>query len=340
VGAVAVYQALPGFRPVREAVFQGAVLSLGAFLIESLVGLATRLTGRTVWPRVVALGLVLFLCPLVALHRIHTVPKRSPAAWGLDFEEVRFRSQAPDGLLLGGWLVPHPQARGNVIFCHGHGRNRGHVSSLLPVLHSLRLNVLTFDFRGHGDSPGHTLTFGHREVGDLLGAAAFLRERFPGRPLLVIGVSYGAAVTLQALSQLSDVAGVWSEGSFSRLSNVVEKPARLFALVPAGLRRGLLSVYDSLGWIDCGFHVRDINPIDRLAGVRVPIYFCHARQDELVPFAEGEALYAAYTGPKEHWWVEATHYNVRQRHRDEYLRRLRSFLESCLSHLSRRRHSG
>ena len=48
--------------------------------------------------------------------------------------------------------------------------------------------------------------------------------------------------------------------------------------------------------------------------------------------AEGQALFEAYDGPKSSWWVEhATHYDVRQRNRDEYLRRLRLFLEEPLA---------
>src|SRR5262249_48957315 len=160
--------------------------------------------------------------------------------------------------------------------------------------------VLAFDFRGHGASPGHTATFGDREIQDLLGAQTFLRRRFPGKPTFVIGVSYGAAVALQALPQMSGVEGVWSEACFSRLHNVV---GNWFGPVPAGLRGGLVSVYEALGWLDCGFWGQDINPVERLGRVRLPIYFCHAREDELVPFAEGKALYDAYGVPKQHWWV-------------------------------------
>jgi uncharacterized protein len=196
-------------------------------------------------------------------------------------------------------------------------------------LHALGLNVLSFDFRGHGDSPGHTATFGCREVQDLLAATAFLRTRCPGKPLFGIGVSYGAAVTIQALPQLPEVTGVWCEGCFSRMENVV---ANWFRRVPGPLRDGLVVLCDGLAWLDCGFCPCDVNPIEHLQGVRVPIYFCHARADELIPFTEAEALFAEYGGPKWHWWVEnATHHDVRQRHRDEYLARLRGFLEQQLT---------
>jgi fermentation-respiration switch protein FrsA (DUF1100 family) len=95
-------------------------------------------------------------------------------------------------------------------------------------------------------------------------------------------------------------------------------------------------LYSGLGWLDCGFWAPAVNPIESLRAVRVPVYFVHGQRDELVPSAEGEALYEAYDGPKWHWWVAgASHYDVRQRHRDEYLVRLRSFLEDRLSELER-----
>lgn len=323
LGAGVVYCSRPGVIPFREAVTYGAALSLLTFLIECFAAVALR----AIRPGAVAIIGLALLAPLVALHMPHTVPKRGPDVISLAYEEVQF--QSADGMHLAGWLVPHPCARGNVIFCHGHGRNRGHAAPLLPTLHGLRLNVLAFDFRGHGDSDGHTARFGRHEVDDLLAAVAFLRARYPDHPLFVVGVSYGAAVALQALPRLPNVAGVWSEGSFARLDHVV---ANEFHVVPEAVRGGVVAAYDALAWLDCGIRGRDVRPIDSLAGGTVPVYFCHARGDELVPFAEGEALYDAYRGPKWCWWVDdATHYNIRQRHPDEYRRRLRAFVEDCLT---------
>jgi alpha-beta hydrolase superfamily lysophospholipase len=331
LGATAFYLARPGIVPWWEAAYRGVLVSVSAFLVERLVALLIR-QGRR-WPWEVCLcgglaGLVGLLVPLaVALHPLHTVPRRSPAAQGLAFEDVRIRTA--DGILLAGWLVPHPHARANVLFCHGHGRNRGHLAGLLPTVHDLGLNVLAFDFRGHGDSPGHTSTFGHREVEDLRAAHAWLQRRFPDKPILLVGVSLGAAVSLQALPDLEGVAGVWSEGAFSRLGPVVQ---HTFRCLPGVVSHSLVSLYRTLAWLDCGFQVRWIRPIAALRRVDVPVCFCHGCKDELVPLAEGKALWAAHAGPKEHWWVKAAaHYNIRQRNREEYLRRLRDFVEGCLA---------
>ena len=64
----------------------------------------------------------------------------------------------------------------------------------------------------------------------------------------------------------------------------------------------------------------------------MPIYFCHGCQDDLIPLAEGKALYEAHNGPKWQWWVQgATHYDVRQRNNQEYLARLSGFMVDRLA---------
>jgi alpha-beta hydrolase superfamily lysophospholipase len=165
-------------------------------------------------------------------------------------------------------------------------------------------------------------------VRDLAAAQAYLARRFPGQPLFLVGISLGAAVSLQALPRLGEVRGVWSERAYSQLEHA---EVNEFRWLPGWVRNPLVEFYYRLGWLDCGFWRPAINLVDALDHLNVPIYFCHARQDELVPCAEGEALFQRYAGPRWHWWVEdATHYNIRQRHPDEYLHRLRAFLESHL----------
>jgi pimeloyl-ACP methyl ester carboxylesterase len=325
-GAIVFYVMRLGTVPVWEAAYRGAMLSLIAFTVETISAPLHRIAAVSL--RLAALGLFVLLIPVAAaLHPLHTVPKRSPATLGLAFEDVRFR--AVDGVQLAGWLVPHPDARGNVIFCHGHGRNRGHVAGLLSTFHDLGLNVLAFDFRGHGDSEGHTSTFGHREVNDLLAAEAFLRQRCPGQPLFLVGVSLGAAVSLQALPRLPEVRGVWSEGAFARLHGPVEHE---FRWLPACLRMPLVEVYEQLGWLDSGMKVTEMNPIEAVSKTAVPIFFCHGRRDELVPISEGQALVAAHPRYCRHWWADnATHYDVRQRNAAEYRDRLSLFIEDRLS---------
>jgi alpha-beta hydrolase superfamily lysophospholipase len=275
---------------------------------------------------VLALFFLMVAAPLGALHPPHSMPGRTPAAHGFAFEDVELRTS--DNVVLRSWLVPHAQARGNVVFCHGIRSSRGQVMSFLKTLHELRLNVLAFDFRGHGDSPGHTVTFGHHETRDVAAAAVYLRERFPDRPLFIIGVSYGAGVALQALPDLPEVRAVWVEAPFAQLTDPVN---HFFRPVPSALRPMVVGFYAALAWADCGFWMGDISPLDRLEQVQVPICFCHGRADNTTPFENGQKLYDAYGGPKSCLWIDdGTHNDLRSRHKELYFAQLRGFLEEHL----------
>jgi alpha/beta superfamily hydrolase len=264
-GAVVFYLLRPGLIPLWEAAHWGLIVCLAVFLVESVGCCAWGWRGRVLFAGVLATLLALLGPLVVALHPLHTVPRRTPAAFGLAYEDVQFKTA--DGLELAGWLIPHSHARGNVIFCHGHGRNRGHVAGLLETFHDLGLNVLAFDFRGHGDSQGHTSTFGHLEVQDLVAAEAFLSQRCPKQPLFLVGLSLGAAVCLQAVPELPNVRGVWSEGAFARFSSAVDNK---FSWLPDPVRGPLVGLYYRLGWLDCGLWAPGISPLDRLRNVRDP----------------------------------------------------------------------
>ena len=109
------------------------------------------------------------------------------------------------------------------------------------------------------------------------------RPAFRDKPVLLVGVSYGAAISLEALQRLPEVQGVWSEGSFGWLSHAVR---RRLDCVPAVLLKPLVRMYYVLGKLDSGLWVPEVNPVHCLDGVRVPILFCHGEQDELAPFSD------------------------------------------------------
>jgi hypothetical protein len=88
---------------------------------------------------------------------------------------------------------------------------------------------------------------------------------------------------------------------------------------------------EALLWLDKGAWLQESRPAAALAGLRVPIYFCHARADGLVPWAGAESMYAGCRGPKWRFWAEnPAHANIRNRCRAEYLRRPSGSLEGRL----------
>jgi alpha-beta hydrolase superfamily lysophospholipase len=325
-----------------EALYAGCVLTLVTFLLEYVIEWAFWLmhwvrrtspfaakTGplhTTVMGVLIAMPLVV-LHPLMAIHPLRTRATETPEKLELLYQDVTLRTS--DGVRLAAWYVPADEPRGTVIYCHGYGENRSQVLSLLEPLHKLKLDVLAFDFRGHGDSPGHTVTFGDREVLDVQAAFDFAKQQGGERPVFLVGVSYGAAVALQALPKLHGVAGVWVDSTFGRLNSVMH---RSFEFAPRFSREALVAMGSFLMWADSGMMTREISPIESIQHVRVPIYFCHNKSDRLTEFDEAQAVYEAYTGPKWHYWIDdAPSTGLSKAAHDQYFRRMQRFIERQLS---------
>src|SRR3990170_3409555 len=117
----------------------------------------------------------------------------SPAAYGLAYEDVEFPS-AVDGIVLKGWLIDSPGTK-TIVVMHGRNSVRDEpnvgILELAQALVGQGYDVLTFDFRAHGESGGTRYALGQFEVRDVAGALDYLKGRGV-REVGVIGYSMGA----------------------------------------------------------------------------------------------------------------------------------------------------
>ena len=65
-------------------------------------------------------------------------------------------------------------------------------------------NAVMFDFRGHGDSDGHTISLGRHERLDVLAAVHYLRAQRAeqARPVMGLGISMGASAPTHAAAEI------------------------------------------------------------------------------------------------------------------------------------------
>lgn len=92
--------------------------------------------------------------------------------------------------------------RAVAVFCHPHPQFGGSLHNKVTyraseALFKQGLPVLRFNFRGVGKSAGEW-TGGPGEDADASSAIGYLRELYPGKPVLLSGFSFGAAVALAA----------------------------------------------------------------------------------------------------------------------------------------------
>ena len=192
-----------------------------------------------------------------------------PADAGLAFEEVRLTTD--DGVRLHAWYLPHPEARGALLFLHGNAGNISHRLDSLAIFHRLGLATLILDYRGFGLSEGSP-----NEAGTYLDADAGWRHLvaargYPPERIVVFGRSLGGAVAAHAAARHRP-AGLIVE---STPTSLVALGAELYPWLPVRLlARNRYPVRETL---------------DRYPG---PVLVAHSRHDEIVPFHHAEGLLA------------------------------------------------
>ncbi len=108
-----------------------------------------------------------------------------------------------DGIrFLKAWFWKQAQSRGILVIAHGYGEHGGNYVQVAETLgQALGLDVLAFDFRGHGRSPGRRgwLRSYEELLDDLRAALAWADLQRPDRPRFLLGHSNGGLVCLRTL---------------------------------------------------------------------------------------------------------------------------------------------
>ncbi|HNT57581.1 MAG TPA: alpha/beta hydrolase [Syntrophales bacterium] len=202
----------------------------------------------------------------------------SPADRGLSFEDIHFT--AADGTPLSGWFVPGGREgppQGTVLFCHGNAGNISHRVESILLFHEMDLDVFIFDYRGYGGSAGKPSEEGTTR--DAEGAWRYLTERrsIPPERIVLFGRSLGGSVAA-CLAAKTAPAGLIVESAFTSIPDLA---AHLYPYLPM---RPILKLR---------FPTRNC-----LQRVSCPVLVIHSRDDEIIPFRHGKALYEAAAGPK------------------------------------------
>ncbi|HEX6813998.1 MAG TPA: alpha/beta fold hydrolase [Planctomycetota bacterium] len=220
-----------------------------------------------------------------------------------------FVCTAGDGTRLAGTLLPQPGASREtplVVVCHGLGANRAAFFGYALAAHRLGAHAVAFDFRAHGASSGMVCTLGRDEVHDVAAVVAWLRAqaRFRDAPLVLAGVSMGAATALRAASSVGATA-VFAESSYADLAAMIDAQTAVAGPLAAVASR---AIGIAAAW-QLGVEVAAVSPRATLAALPpgVAVVLVHAGDDAIIPPREGERLAAARPGLALHVVAGAPH---------------------------------
>ncbi|HUG86650.1 MAG TPA: alpha/beta fold hydrolase [Euzebya sp.] len=220
-----------------------------------------------------------------------------PSRVGLAFAEVDVPLE--DGLgTAPAWLVEGARPE-TVIIVHGRSGTRGESLRILPAIVEAGYTAMVITHRndrdGGPDTDDAVGRFGQDEWPDLRAAIAVARDR--GAPRIVLmGFSQGASVISYHLRRAGDpgaitedIAGVVFDSPLLSLRDTLVQQARLRD-IPDPMIPPVLLGTGMVARLRAGFDVGDVEHVDALTDLEVPMLLLHGDADDFVPIQPTDDL--------------------------------------------------
>lgn len=188
----------------------------------------------------------------------------------------------PDGTSLAVLFLPNPGVRHTILYFHGNAEDLGNTLPILRQFQADGFSVLSFDYRGYGRSEGKpseekiyadtdaVLAFAQRKFGVAIGSC------------IAVGRSVGSGPAVD-LAKRASVSGLVLISPFTSTFRVMTK----VKLLP-------FDRFDNLA---------------KISQVQCPVLIFHGTADEVIPFAQGEKLFASANEPKRPVWITGARHN-------------------------------
>lgn len=291
----------------------------------------------------------------------HVTSAKVDEETGLTVEHVMLAPQAGHGsserIMRHGVLSRCNNPKATILVCHGFMCDKYDVGILRKVFKKNEFNVMTFDFRAHGqDSKGQYCTFGRDEALDVIAAAKFLRNHpeLQDVPLFVYGFSMGAvsAIEAQGLSQdLFDAMIL--DCPFESSEKVIQSglkelkcsifgcefdlPGKDFLQKYAfhpyvqALVKAILKTVAQMDATMVNTNFCPLSPAESAKKIVVPTFFIHCKNDQKVPVEQVKNVYHNAAGYKRLWITNGRrHYDSFFYNPEKYIEQVRLFCDQVL----------
>ncbi|MGL4320873.1 MAG: alpha/beta hydrolase [Paracoccaceae bacterium] len=202
---------------------------------------------------------------------------RAPAPETLGLSGVRVeRLETTDGAFVDLWYAPAAPGKPTILFFHG---NAGEIADRAPRFAAYRqagFGAAFLSYRGYGNSTGSP-----SEEGFFQDARAayywLLRENVPSANLVVLGESLGTGVAVQLAASVP-LGAVVLEAPYAAAVDIAA---------------------DLYPWLPVRLLMKDqFRSIDHITSVTTPLLILHGTADRVIPYAQGQRLFAAANEPK------------------------------------------
>ena len=227
-----------------------------------------------------------------------------PSAIGLAFEDVML--QTSDGVNVHGWFVPGESER-VVLYFHGNAGNISHRLYSIRDWHELGLSVFIIDYRGYGQSGGRPSEQGLYRDGEAAWQYLTGDRGIAAENIILFGRSLGGSVA-SWLAAREQPAALIVESSFTSVPDIGQEA---YPWLP-------------VRWLSRFQHATR----DEVQKATSPVLVVHSRDDEIIPFHHGEAIFAAANEPKTFLEIRGGHNDGHAVSATIYRDGMRAFLNS------------
>lgn len=262
----------------------------------------------------------------------HPIYHDTPATFGLDYEEVRFKARG-DGIQIAAWYIPHESTKQAVIIVHGHNASKqwaasGKLPKLGVSLNRAGFAVLMIDLRGHGDSQGKRASMGVHERWDVLGALDWLKEEgFDPSNIGLIGISMGGSAVLGAALEEPVTGPLVIESTVADVKPIIETKWSEKSGLPNFFLPGAFLMHRLM----YGFDISRVRPVEDLENMAWrPVLLIHCKGDKAIPIWHAEMLKKA-APYAETWFVNGSeHAEIYRDYPGKYEEKLIAFFKQYL----------
>lgn len=205
-----------------------------------------------------------------------------------------------EGGLISGWYAGDATDRGCILLLHSLRSNRLEMTGRARFLRDAGYSVLMIDMYGHGETGGANVTFGYLESFSVHSSIAYLRSRFPGVPIGVIGISLGGAAALLGDAPVK-VEALVLESVYTSIDAAVENRLELH-LGPLARYLSPLLLWQFEPRL--GVPVDWLVPVEAIATLTSPVMVISGSADRHTLLSETLELFSRAQEPKQLWILE------------------------------------
>lgn len=241
------------------------LISISVLIVVAILGISYKVSNKLITPE---------------RELIQTNPKDKI---GLDYKNIEFKSE---GNNIKGWYIPSKENKFTIVYSHGYGGNRESNSlstyDIIPEIHKMGGNFMSFDFSGEGQSTGKNVTVGYREQKDLINAIKEAK-RISSAPVILYGISMGAATPAIVASNSNNIAGAICDSPFSNLRYYLESNLSVWTHLPDfPFKPIILGMEENIA----GVKLEKVDPMGEVKKLKVPMLIIHGKGDDKIPYTE------------------------------------------------------